>query len=136
VDSIGQFTFFRMDKPPERVSAQWQISARGGINGLGLWNSGTRGEPFTITAEAVAITYAAGRTFLANYKYLEQQGPVPLICGNQLESMQLYKVLKVTYHGPGVKAAIVRIGGDPNTYGALVYTAWTLIAIDPNVQQP
>lgn len=135
MDSIGQFQMFRLDKPPERVSAQWQVSARGGINGVGLWNAGIRGEPFTLISEAVALSYAAGRTFLASYKYLELQGPVPVVCG-VLEGNQLYKVLKVTSHGPGVKRAIVRIGGDPTTYGALVYATWTLIAIDPFVQQP
>lgn len=135
MDSLGQFPIYRFDRDFPLTSAQWEVSARGGINGVGLFNSGVRGEPFTIISEAVALTYAAGRTFLASYKYLEQQGPVTAVRGGVLQP-QLYKVLKVEPHGPGVKAAIVRIGGDPTTYGALVFAAWLLLPIDPFVQQP
>lgn len=136
MDAIGQFTFVRLDKAPERVGAQWEIASVAGIDGVSLWNSGNRGQPFTLMSEAVALSYAAGRTFLKQYKSLELAGPVSIVCG-VLENDQLYKVLSVNWHGPGVKrVARAHIGGDTTTYGAIVWATWSLLPIDPFVQSP
>jgi hypothetical protein len=136
MDRIGPYSFVRLDSRPQRVAAQWEISARAGINGVGLWNSGVRGEPFVLTSEAVALTYDIGSTFLQDYKQLELYGPVPIACSVAEQGM-LYKVLQVRWRPPGVKAfPRIHLANDPTWYTALVWAEWLLLPLDPFIQQP
>jgi hypothetical protein len=131
MDQIGNYSFIRLSRPPDRVSPQWSLSARAGVPGLALWNTDARGTPFTVESEAVALTFVLGRTFLMNYKQLETAGPVSVRYGT-VEPQQIYKVLKVEWSGPGVKAvARAHVANDPTWYRALVFASWTLLPIDP-----
>lgn len=130
MDSIGPFTFLRLSSAPPRVDQQWEIAAWPAISGQALWSLGARGEPFTLTSEAVALTYAYGRDFLAAYKTLELADPVTVSVGTQ-EPTQLYKVLRVQHAGPGVKAVVrAHVANDPTWYQALVFAEWTLLPIE------
>lgn len=136
MDSIGPFTFVKLERAPDRTSRQWEIVARAGVHGVSMWDLGERGEPFTLTSQAVAITYAAGRAFLANYKSLEWAAPVEVYFGT-IEAGQLYKVLRVQPEGPGVKRVVrAHVANDPITYQALVFARWLLLPINPFVQRP
>lgn len=136
MDRIGGFTFIRLDRPPPRTGAQWEISARSGINGIALYNTGIRGEPFTLAAEAVALNHLVGSTFLAQYKALELTGPVTVQNGLYVPD-NLYKVLNVDWDGPGPKAMPrVHVANDPLWYTCVVFTRWTLVPIDPFTQPP
>lgn len=136
MDKIGPYPFIRLSKPPQRVATQWEISARPGVPGVALWNTGARGEPFTTESEAVALNFAIGRTYILDYKSLELAGPVPVYFGT-LEPQQLYKVLKVELTGPGVKAVVrAHLANDTTWYQALVFAQWTLLPVDPYVQRP
>jgi hypothetical protein len=136
MDRIGPFQFFRLSRPPERISAQWEIARHSGIHGIALWNTGLAGEPFTVQSEAVALNFSVGRTFFANYKLLEIAAPVTVSFGI-MEFDLLFKVLRVSQTEPGVKACPrVHVANDPTWYTALVFATWELIALDPFVQQP
>lgn len=136
MDAIGPFTFVRLSGAPDRVHRMWEAERKSGIDGVAIWNCGDQGEPFNLDSEAVALTYAIGRTALAQYQQLEKSGPVAVRVGT-LEPMQKYKVLHVRWKGEGVKRVLrAHIGGDPNTYTALVFATWTLLPLDPFVQPP
>lgn len=136
MDSIGPFTFTKLFNAPDRVHRMWEEQAKTGIDGVALWNTGDRGERFTIDSDAVALTYEIGRTFLAQYQTLEQAGPVMVRVGT-LEPMQKYKVVKVHWRNEGVKRVVrAHIGGDATVYTALVFATWTLLPLDPFVQAP
>lgn len=136
MDRIGPNTFVRLSKVPERVTTSWEIDARAGVDGVALWHTGVRGEPFVVESEAVALTYAAGRTYMLDYKLLELAGPVVVWAGT-IEPNLLYKVLRVEFAGPGVKAVPrAHVANDPRWYTALVFARWELLPIDPAVQRP
>lgn len=136
MDAIGPFTFIRLSRPPERVGAQWAIAARAGVAGVAIWNTGSRGVPFTVDSEAVALHFVQGRTFLQNYKLLEYAGPVSVYFGTE-EPAQQYKVLQVQPIGHGVKAVVrAHVANDSTWYRALVFAQWTLLPLDPFVQRP
>jgi len=137
MDKIGSNAFVRLSKSPERVTTSWEVLARAGINGVALWATGVRGEPFVVESEAVALNYIVGRTYMMeSYKPLEAAGPVSVWAG-VIEPQQIYKVLKVEYLGPGVKAVVrAHVANDPLWYTALVFARWELLPIDPSVQKP
>lgn len=136
MDRIGSNAFIRLSGAPERVSQEWEIAARSGVSGLALWNTGARGRPFAVDSEAVALTFAIGRTYLFDYQALERSGPVQVWFGT-LEVQQLYKVLRVQLIGPGVKRVVrAHVANDPNVYTALVFARWELLPLDPFVQRP
>jgi hypothetical protein len=136
VDRIGPFPFIRLSKPPERVQSQWEIGARAGTPGVAMWDTGERGEPFTVESQAVATTFAVGRTYLLDYLTLVKAGYVPVWFGT-LEPQQLYKVLKVKLVGPGVKSVPrAHVANDTTLYQALVFAEWELMPLDPYAQRP
>jgi hypothetical protein len=136
MDRIGPNTFIRLSRAPERVTTRWDVLARAGVNGVALWAVGVCGEPFVVEAEAVATNFVVGRSLMLEYKLLEAQGPVPVWFGIQ-EPSHLYKVLKVEFAGPGVKAVPrAHVANDSTWYTALVFSRWELLPIDPGVQRP
>lgn len=137
-DRIGNFTFISLSRPPLRTGRDWDVIARSGVDGVAIWSTGDRGEPFTVESLAVAVTFAFGRTFLPNYKTLELLGPVDVQFGT-VEQGQLYKILRVHPVGSadGCKAIPRgKVGGDATNYQCLVRAAWTLLPINPFIQPP
>lgn len=112
----------------------WSPSARSGVSGTALWNTGIRGAPFELDSEAVALNFLYGKTFIHNYKLLELADPVPVFYGT-LEEFQLHKVLRVEV--VQVKSVPrIAIANDPLWYTALVFAHWELLPLDPFTQPP
>lgn len=134
MDRIGQFSFVRLDRPPQRASREWEVVARAGVHGVALWDLGQRGTPFQVRSEAVAVNFLQGRSYFANYKTLEVGGAVDCWFGTQ-EPESLYKVLRVDLDD--VRAVVgAYVANDPTIYRALVMATWTLLPINPFVQRP
>jgi len=133
-DRIGPFSFVRLDAPPQRVQPQWEVAGRAGVPGTACWDTGERGEPFSVGSEAVELTFLDGRQAIQDYLTLVSGPPVTLFYGT-LEAAQKYKVLKVELLG--VKRVLgAFIGGSPLIFTALVFARWTLLPIDPFVVKP
>jgi hypothetical protein len=135
VDSIGNFTFLRISGAPQRAVSRWDVVQRAGVHGTALWDVGVVGVPFTVKAEAAAVSFAAARLFLPNYQSLIVAGPVPVSHG-VLETAQFYKVLDVRIAEGSPRAVLrLKIGGDPTWYQAIVESEWDLLPIDPFTPQ-
>lgn len=134
VDRIGPFTFVRLDEPPQHTSAQWEMAARAGVDGVAFWKTGERGEPFTMDSLAVAYTFEEAKTFYPSYLELVKVGAVPVFFGT-VEQGQLFKVTKVQLLQ--CKACVkVVVAKQPTPFGAIVRARWTLVPVDPAVNRP
>lgn len=49
--SIGAFQFFTLIGTPEPPKRDLEIIARQGVNGVAVWDTGTRGHPFTVRSQ-------------------------------------------------------------------------------------
>jgi hypothetical protein len=136
-DSIGPFQFVRLEASPDRAQDSWEVVSRAGVNGTALWMTGSRGNPFRLRSQAVALTFAAAETFLERYTTLVSLPPVIISRGGFPQFQQRYKVLNVTPDGPGAVATLgAFVGGDPTRYLGLVFASWHLLPIDPTVLPP
>lgn len=126
MDSIGSFVFIKLSEPPQRVQEQWERITRPGKDGVSLWSTGTRGEPFSVQSEAWSLTFGDARELAATYAGAPSLGALAVTFGNgYAETNHLYKVLAVRIIE--IRAMVAgNIAGDANVYHGLVRAEWTL----------
>lgn len=61
------FPFTTMDGVLVPASQSLEREVRPGVNGIGLWATGVRGEPFQITTQLDCVSVSAGLTAFAAY---------------------------------------------------------------------
>jgi len=78
--SIGNHLFLALNGqvvlPTEQIVAE---IARPGVDGVGLWKTGTRGVPFSLRSAVDQPTFAGCRTTYAAYRALIGADPVVLV---------------------------------------------------------
>lgn len=61
------FPFLSMTGALQPTRVQFERVIYPGVNGIGIWSTGTRGEPFSVTTEADAANAAGAATLIAAY---------------------------------------------------------------------
>ncbi len=130
MDSIGPYTFIRLDGNPEPPRSGVEVVARAGVNGVGVYYTGRRGAPFTMRSTADFASLEAARTEFTQYQTLVDQDPVDMVWtglnvgGNENCRYQVLAVRQVSL------IAVRGLGGRAGTSGATLRAEWDLIAIE------
>lgn len=66
-DATVVFPFTTMDGALIPAQQNFEREVRPGVNGVGLWQTGSRGEPFTITTQLDCVSVSAASTAFAAY---------------------------------------------------------------------
>lgn len=129
-DRIGDFTFLKLSGHPLQPKAEWDLEVRPGVDGIGLWRTGIRGEPFQIwslvftynleTAQALYNAYVA-HTNVSSGLVVRRAG---------LDNACRYKVLDVKPVEGSPRRIVGYVGGDNQTYFAELICVWTLLPLD------
>lgn len=107
VNQIGPFRFLFLRGSPVPPMPRPRLIQRAGVDGTGIWKTGTRGKLFTLRAEVDAPFMSTAREFFVAVVTLIEQAPVVLIQGdydyNDRESWKvvLIGVREVKRHAVG-----------------------------------
>lgn len=127
-DQIGRFQFVRLSPLPQNPRPELEIAARAGVDGVQLWDTGSRGTPEQVQSLAAVPNLAVAHALARAYRTLR---------GDRAQRVRYaQKQLESLYFVVDVQATVRRLirghlGGDNRTYGAQVEAVWTLLPIDP-----
>lgn len=129
----SQFNFHKLDMP-QMNSRKLNYVARTGVDGYAVWQSGYRGEPFTVTscADFESLEDASTEYFDG---YLKARAKlVELVWEDDFATKKLNCFcLDVQKLNKGAEAFLVAVGGlvgDLNEHGATLKATWTLLGRD------
>lgn len=125
---IGQFAFISLDGNPDIPKPSVELVARPGVNGLGFFQTGTRGQPFPLRSFTDADTFQTAR-FLAS-AYTTLIGTIqPLVwSGLPMAADGIYvEVLDV--RPVDVRAVAGGLGVTVENPGAICVCDWFLVAV-------
>ena len=106
------------------------VEKRAGFNGVGVWQSGRRAEPFTMTSMVAVGSHAAAMDEHKAYREAVNQSPVQITWrGEQIDSGEtLFIVLAVG--PPRIAQMATAVGFDNENATHRLEVQWTLIAVD------
>lgn len=71
--SLGPFNFLKLEGNPVGLKPQLEIVSRPGIDGVEVWDAGTRGTPFQMRSYVDESTHALAQVLMATYRdYIKQ----------------------------------------------------------------
>src|SRR4051812_42124731 len=95
LNSIGGFSFLEILGFPEREKMQLEPVMRPGIDGVGIWELGTRGTPFPCRTIVDAPDVSTALATFAAYADLIGEDPQTLVWRNVAIGGYRYQVLDV-----------------------------------------
>ena len=113
-DQIGNHAFVSLSAHPQRESHRFKIRSHTGVDGVGLWDLGVAGEPFTVRAVQFHSDFGAARQFYRDVKTLEAANPVDVAINQVTEPGHKYQVLRV--QPVAIRAVVLARGPDDNYY--------------------
>jgi hypothetical protein len=131
-NKIGDFEFITLQgPPPDTLHEAVEVVARRGVDGVALWKSGSRGNPFSWTAGVDIDNFTQAMRQMEEYRELEGADPVKVVFNDHdlsTEEELKFAVLRVSRRM--VKKITSASGGLSASAGAWLETEWTLIPID------
>jgi len=129
VNQIGPFYFLSLSGQIEGLKAELEVLARPGVAGVGLWNTGRRGRPYTVRSEVDAQDEGQARDMYGAYTQLIGADPVPIVWLNLALGYEGYLVAVLDVRLLDIR----RLGGatpglNPPSAG-FIACEWDLIAI-------
>ena len=130
VNKIGPYAFITLRGQPDALKQRLEIVMRRGVNGVGLFRTGIRGEPFSLESAVDAASKAAARTYFRNYKQLIGADPVDLIWSDlELETGGGFQVAVLDVVPLDIRTLASSSGGlNPPSLG-WIEARWKLIPI-------
>ena len=124
-NSLGPVVFFTIDMPATAAAQQVELESRSGVDGLAIWRTGSRGEPFEITTTIDLVgTLATAQTVLNAYRALQGGGPYTLTrAGTALGSVVVLSVK------PAGDELVVNAIGGINGGNVWLSAKWQLVAV-------
>jgi len=109
-DYIDVYEFARISTQPHRVGRKFAIRAHSGVDGVGLWDLGLSGEPFTVRALAFFANMILAKAWYATIKDLEGSNPMTVTFADVEEPNHLYQVLNVQPVPGGIRPVVLGRG--------------------------
>lgn len=128
-NAIGNFTFIALLGNPVPPKGQPQVIARPGVDGVGIWRSGKRGEPFKMVSQVDAPSMRVARNAMAAYVASIEQNPVALIQDDYDYSSEGWKVVVLDVVQRQCHAIISAVGGINPPSLAYLEAEWALVAV-------
>lgn len=132
VYSIGQFAFISLTGEVEPLKEEIEIVRRPGVDGVGLWKTGSRGRPHTLVSGVDVADVWTARYLYSLYRTLIGANPVPMVWqgwSSQQDSFNVV-VLDVRIQRDGIFALLNSTPGlNANPAYAWLNCEWDLVAI-------
>lgn len=129
MNSIGDYQFLVLKGRPVLPSLKLEAQVRPGVDGVGLWEIGVKGEPFWLESLDDAEDLDQAETMAYEYFQAMRDNGVSLIIDNWLFGY-LFQVLAVEILEVG--PVVASSGGRHAPSTALVRARWQLIALEAN----
>jgi len=123
---IGEFEFLTLHGRPSPPAEQVEVVARGGVDGLGIWRTGVRGQPFRMFSQVDAPSLEIAADEFERYQALIGQDPVEMV---QDDVIRDWKVAVLGVQLVSRYAIMVPVGGLNFPSLAWLEAEWTLVAI-------
>lgn len=124
-NSLGAVVFFSIDMPATAAAQQVELESRSGVDGLAIWLTGSRGEPFDITTTIDLVgTLATAQTVMNTYRAMKAGGPYTLTRA----STALGSVVVIDVKPISDELVVTAVGG-VNGGNVLLTARWTLVAV-------
>ena len=126
---IGNFAFIALDGQPDIPKPSVEVVARPGVNGLGFFQTGTRGEPFVLRSFTDASDFQFAR-FLAS-SYTQLIGTIqPMIWSGLNMAADNIFVMILNVRPIEVRAVAGGMGVTVTNPGAICICEWLMVAVD------
>ena len=125
--SIGPHIFLTMKEHPEVPKEEVEVVKRPGVDGVGIWRTGKRGSPMTVTTTVDAASFAVGQAMYLSYSNLIANAAVAIIWEG-LAMPFLVNVLDVRVIT--LNAISTSVGGINPPSGAVLVCEWDLISVN------
>lgn len=127
---IGSFEFLSLRGVvmPPRLQIDRPMM-RPGVDGVGLWKTGSRGQPFELRSAVDVATVSAGRTLFQSYYQAIGDNPVDLVVDGYNFAAEFWRVAILDVRASQVKGIINSAGGTLTNPLAKLVASWTLIGV-------
>jgi hypothetical protein len=129
INSIGEFQFITVLGHPVGPREQPEVIARSGVDDVGVWRTGKRGEPFELVSQVDVASMDGARRLFKQYVDSIGQDPVVLIQDDYDYSAEGWKVVVLDVEERQRHAIISAVGGLNLPSLAFLECAWKLVAI-------
>ena len=131
VNRIAEHSFISMQgeaTPPRR---RLDVESRNGVDGVALWDTGKKGQPFTLTTFVDVADRDAGQDTFGEYLELIEGGLVSIMKADHGHNIDGYQVAVLAVDVINLKTTENMIGGlnvADGEAGATLRCRWQLIA--------
>lgn len=126
---IGQFAFIALDGQPDIPKPSVSVVARPGVDGLGFFQTGTRGQPFVLRSFTDASDFGFARALASQYTTLIGTIQPCVWSGLPMAADGVY-VMVIDVRPVEVRAVAGGYGVTVETPGAICVCEWLLVAVD------
>jgi hypothetical protein len=129
-NSIGTFTFLKLDGNPEPLKEECIVLSRPGVEGVAVWKTGRRGVKLTLRSSVDAADLDAARALVPAYQALIGADAVELVwCDIELADVESFQVIVLDVRPVEVKAIIGGVGGLNSPSGGWCVCDWDVVAV-------
>lgn len=125
---IGPFTFISLDGQPDIPKPSVAMVARAGVDGLGFFNTGTRGEPFVLRSFTDASDFPTARYIASQYTTVIGSIQPCVWSGLPMAADGVY-VMVLGVRPVEVRAVAGGYGVTVSNPGAICVCDWALVAV-------
>ena len=133
---LGEFEFVSLSRALSRPMQTIEREVRPGADGVTLWRTGKRGQPFVLMSFVDCSTVEAALALLKQYEQLVGDDPVTAKWAGQEVDELLVFVHNVVPDEQGLRAILLGIGGKEGTSHAFLRCHWLVETINPFSASP
>lgn len=126
---IGEFEFVSLSRALSRQKQQLERELRPGTDGVSLWRTGRRGEPFELVSFADVESVSAAQALLARYEDAVGGEPVEAVwADDEFEGLLvIHNVLPVP---GGCRQTLIGVGGLLGSSHGYLRAVWLVETVD------
>jgi hypothetical protein len=114
-----------MHPTPQPARTATQVESRAGVDGVTVWDTGSRGQPYEVQTEVDVETWTIAEALCQAYSQAIDLGPLPIMHGGVvIGDVQVLDVPHAT-----AEAIAAGLGGICGRSEAIVRASWRLIAV-------
>ncbi|HEY4760950.1 MAG TPA: hypothetical protein VIH42_10260 [Thermoguttaceae bacterium] len=115
---IGNFRFLALQGNPDVFKEQLEVIMRPGVDGLAIWQTGSRGRPFTLRSVVDAVDIFHARNLFYEYAQLIGADPVIMIWSDMSTLNDDCKVAVLDVRAAVIRSILGGVGGlNPPSHG-------------------
>jgi len=126
---IGDFSFVALSRAFSRPMQQVEREIKPGTDGVSLWRTGKRGEPFELLSFADVADVAAGQALLAAYEDAAGGDPVAAVWDGEEFDGSLF-IHRVMPPPGGLRKTLIGVGGLLGSSHAYLRAIWLVEPLD------